>query len=111
MIGLLMMLAVVQATAAQDGSSTEAFMSGNQLYELCRTDRSSCISYVEGAVDATNATLAAIGRRPAICTPTGITAGQVTDLAKLYFEKNPEKRHYSAASSVALAMIEAFPCK
>jgi hypothetical protein len=40
-----------------------------------------------------------------------VTVGQLMDVVKLWLEKNPGKRHFSAPSLVAAALSEAFPCQ
>jgi hypothetical protein len=48
------------------------------------------------------------GRRA--CLPEVSVAGQARDVAVRYLTDHPESRHYTAASLVAEALEEAFPC-
>jgi hypothetical protein len=46
-----------------------------------------------------------------VCVPEGSTLLQARDVACKYFGDNPAKRHYNTASSVGVAITQAWPCK
>jgi Rap1a immunity proteins len=87
-------------------------VSGNGLAKYCRgADRNPewgyCVGYVMGVVDEV---LSSSGTRPFCISPEAIES-QVARVAARWFEKNPEKLHFSATSLVRAALAEAFPCK
>lgn len=90
------------------------FYSGNRLLEICQSREASfregmCWGFVIGVADAMSGRDAAVGGWRA-CLPTPVTVAQVTDIAKRYLQRYPERRHYPAANLVAAALAEAFPC-
>lgn len=95
------------------------FQSGNSLYSTCTTekgesthyqDESFCVGYIAGVADGLETMQELAGRKS--CTPDAITQGQIRDVVKKYITEHPEKRHYTAASIVIMAIINAYPgCK
>lgn len=45
-----------------------------------------------------------------VCPPNGYTIGQVSDIAKMYIEKNPAYRQLDAAQHAHYALLLAWPC-
>ncbi len=92
------------------------FVSGSTLYQYCTAKdagQSFCSGFVAGIADA------AAGRQPANkdgvygyreCLAMTVTVQQATDVAVQFLTKHPELRHLGAASLVARALSEAFPC-
>jgi hypothetical protein len=64
-----------------------------------------CVDYIQGVSDSL--TLLAPTR---YCPPAGVTVGRVTDAVRTFLEQHPEKRDYSAASTVTLALMTTYPC-
>ena len=89
------------------------FESGNSLYESCSADRgfgsAYCMAYCIGVADVLGDGEVSVGAFTA-CIPTSSTQGQVADVVSNWLARNPEQRHYSAASLVAAALDESFPC-
>lgn len=90
-------------------------MNANTLYEYCKSSDTArnltCVSYILGASDS-YASLTQAGAAPArVCMPEGSTRVQLRDVAVKYMEAHPEYRHFSAASQVILALMDAFPCE
>jgi hypothetical protein len=83
------------------------FQSGNELKTICSNPDSfsqgQCLGYVTGVVDDASAARKA-------CLPNNVTAKQVEDITKKYFNQYPENLHYSANSLIVDAMSKAFPC-
>jgi hypothetical protein len=84
------------------------FQSGNELKVICANtadsfSRGQCLGYVTGVFDE-----AAAAKQ--ICPLSNVTAQQVEDITKKYFNQYPEYLHYSANSLIVTAMIKAFPC-
>ncbi|MFV2053220.1 Rap1a/Tai family immunity protein [Aliiroseovarius sp. YM-037] len=97
-----------------------AGLSGNQLLEICRRsspeDVSFCQGFILGSVNM-GSDVQHYGDSRFIgsgivsaCVPPEATLDQLVDLALGHLEDTPETRHYSAASTIWLAMSRAFPC-
>jgi Ssp1 endopeptidase immunity protein Rap1a len=99
------------ATSAVAGGIIE-FMDGNKLWELCSSNPldSGCGGYVEGVADAMSANLPSGVAGFHACLPADQTIQQVADVVKRYLRDRPEDRGYTAASIVAKALQQAFPC-
>lgn len=104
-----LMLGTVPSAARQTG----AFMTGNTLLSHCdepdAIGTTYCVAYVVGIADMMNDGISIGGRRA--CLPGGVTSFQVRDIAVAYLRRNPQSRHYIAASIVAVALADAFPCR
>jgi hypothetical protein len=118
MRGLLLatFAAILAAAPLSEGvEAATTFMSGSRLWGVCSADAARwlmCDSYIMGIADAmTDAQesgQSVAGWRA--CLPEGVTQDQTRDIAVLFLEAHPELRPYSAASLVAEALAEAFPC-
>lgn len=91
-----------------------AFESGNDLFTKCSSDDASpafiyCLGFVTAIAD-TMADRSDPFSGYYACFPNGVTKGQVLDVAMQYLRQNPQYRHFSAATLVAAAYAEAFPC-
>lgn len=95
-----------------------AYISGNELHEMCAKDAGidfslSCTLYVLGVADTMRVmsrVTTPIANFKHICVPSGATSGQLTDVAIKYLRDHPEKRHLGAMVLVINAIREAFPC-
>jgi hypothetical protein len=98
--------AVVNPTAA-----STVFVDGEYLLRDCLADnttaRSECIGYIKGVSDALDDTPP---DKRNICTPPGVTAGQLRELVVLFLRRNPNRRNYSGSTMVDVALRGAFPC-
>jgi hypothetical protein len=87
---------------------------GNSLLEICKAPEGSqarynCLGYVLGVSD-TLADLTTMGALPGSpCLPTGVTAGQMSDVVVKYLAENPKNRSFSSASLVIGALTTAWP--
>jgi hypothetical protein len=91
------------------GQTVAAFLNSNQLYDECivgpgTVDDAACYSYVIGVADA-------LLHTNTICVPDGVTIERAKDVVIKYLRDNPDKRQYTAASNVTVALTYAFPCK
>ena len=81
------------------------FNKGNSLKESCQSTNlysdAFCLGYVIGVADNNAAS---------ICTPVGVTQGQVRDIVKKYLSDNPAQLHRDADILVLNALQQAFPC-
>jgi hypothetical protein len=87
------------------------FMTGNELQSLCNTNDAwgmvACTAYVMAIFEVMYSN-PIYGWRA--CFPSGVIAGQMTDVVKRFLARHPEQRHNTAGSLVAQALAEAFPC-
>jgi hypothetical protein len=108
---LLLPAALVTAfLSTATASAGDDFKTGNELLEACQSsdsfDRGVCFGFVEGVSDAMNEGVAGWRR----CLPAPVVIKQVSDVAVNFLARHPEWRHRSAATLVAEALKEAFPC-
>jgi hypothetical protein len=94
---------LVQPAMAEKG---KGFLDGNILYDWCVKHSpagTACTDYIAGVADA----LAYDGK---FCPSVGVSPDQVVDIVTQYLMTFPERQHYAAASLVADALSEKFPC-
>lgn len=102
------MIAASQPLAVAGG-----FQSGNDILSHCTPsptdfEQGFCDGYTGGVADAMGAEEPIFGWRA--CFPRGVTGGQITDAAVRYLQLHIGDRHKGAASLVAAALAETFPC-
>lgn len=82
------------------------FFTGNGLLNLLQSheviDRIHGLGYVQGVFDAHSGAT--------ICSPAGVTAGQVRDMTKNYLENNPAIRNKTADIIIRDAFKLVWPC-
>ena len=101
-------------------SANTAYMGGNKFYEFLKESRipsstnfvnnGIVLGYLQGIVDATNG-IRNTSTGTMFCVPKGVTGNQLVDISYIFFEQNPQLRHYSADSLIAAALQKSFPCK
>jgi TctA family transporter len=89
------------------------FLTGNELLTWCSEALTArCRAYDMGIADAISLSQAfggsLVGFRA--CFPPGVNSKQVEDIATRFLREHPEVRHLGAASQVAKALADAFPC-
>jgi hypothetical protein len=85
------------------------FFTGNDLLAFCNPAISDgCRGYVAGISDAMANTSPVAGHTA--CIPKDVALEQLTDVTIAYLRSHANMRHYSAASQVAAAISEGFPC-
>ena len=93
--------------------ASAGFQTGNSFYDKCSQnddfDAMYCMGY-SGAIADTLGTGAQAINGFRACMPTGASHNQVLAIVNNWLAQNPEKRHFTAASLVAAALAEAFPC-
>jgi len=103
---------IVALIAATPAHGQPMFMTGNELYTQCTSpDELVCSGFVMGVSDTIATYQSASAVRSVICLPKGVNTGHLIDAVVKYLGEKPEVRHYTAASSVIGAMLEAFPCR
>jgi hypothetical protein len=105
MIGLMMMLAAVDAAVPE-------FMTGNDLSRMCQAtelERSFCIGYVAGVSDDISEVTRATGVK-IVCSPSDISAGQSMEVVVRYLKGHPAALDAPAPKLIGIALAEAFPC-
>jgi hypothetical protein len=80
------------------------------LTGLCGQDRSACLTYVLGAVDAFASALVASGRPQVFCVPKGTTNDQIAQSAVAYLRAHPEEGGLNAGLVVLGGMKTSYPC-
>jgi hypothetical protein len=108
---LIVAAALVAPLGASDPAAAgeAAFLSGEQLQELCKGVDASCTAYLMGVLDALNLMESRSGGGSAFCAPE-ITSDEVTDVVRKHLERHPARWESPAATLVTEAMVEAFPC-
>lgn len=86
------------------------FIDGNQLLELCDTNRAAARMFILGASDTLLVWDTVAKDLRFHCLPKEVKDRQVVDAMCLALEKKPEIRHYSAATVIWSSIGEAFPC-
>lgn len=129
---LILILALIGIYSLSANKAEAQQISGNSLYEACRSDNSVmggfCIGYIIGVIegrsfgafqvlerlDPSESTAAAnnlVDQLLGHCIPENASNEQLRDVALSYLSKNPETRHETARLLLWLAYVEAFPCE
>jgi hypothetical protein len=87
-------------------------MTGERLYEACQSgkdiDQGECAGYVMGLVDALSSPDGLFGYTA--CHNKGSKVGALRDIAFNFLTSHEERRPYAAATVLAAAFAERFPC-
>ena len=93
----------------------ESFKTGSSILESCEREswfnKGYCLGYIIGVSDAANTLAVWKGFAESICTPQGVTSGQLQKVVVNNLNENPEELHLNASSLVLNALSEAFPCE
>jgi len=83
------------------------FMDGDKLLATCKSsvpiEIADCFGYTTGVFDALSNAL--------ICSPDGITRGQVRDIVVAYLQSKPEERHKTADVLIGNVLSALWPCR
>jgi hypothetical protein len=118
-VALVLIFAVMFAVAssARGQSTTDKtaqgfFFDGNELLIRCNNSPLFCRGYVAGIADAMSGTQAMVtGRRACLPPPVTVhTVDKEHDVVISFLAAHPEMRNQIAASLVAQALSEVFPC-
>lgn len=94
-------------------TSFAAFITGNDLFEMCQNDQDFsdgyCIGYIAGVVDVASDEIV-MKDSLLVCLPEHVTMRQAFGVVYLYLEQHPEQRHFSAHTTAMAALIDGFPC-
>ena len=96
------------------GGSFAAFLDGARLLEYCSArggyGEGACDGYVAGVVDTRlNRQDKAITAAD-FCLPQNVDLGQIVWQVTDYLRRHPEELHFTADSTVHVALQQAFPC-
>ena len=102
---------------SQNASAIEKsffYHNGNQLLKYCEsnnpTERVSCMAYLAGTIDTTEAWVVSNKMKRTICKPPEVTARQLKKIFINYANKNPKSLHLAASGISIAAFVDAFPC-
>ena len=100
---------LIRPANAQQPDLSLSFLKGNALYEKCtgqvQADKMFCLGYIDGVVEIFFGT-----KHGPPCPPAGISDQQVKDVVINYLKAHPEKRNYTAATTVVVAVGDAWRC-
>jgi hypothetical protein len=112
LVGATIVVAAVMSVSA-GAEEVSAFMNGDGLYHRCGRSsphRDTCIGYVIAINDVMWAGIRIDGHLA--CAPErDVTSGKLADITLNFLRLHPELRHHAAASVVARALGDAFPCQ
>jgi hypothetical protein len=112
--------AMLMATARAGLCDGTIYFTGSMLIEMCSAeDRAKydlqatnefgrCLGFIVGISDASQCGDPTWGFAAKL--PTGVTSGQAVKIATKYLNEHLEELHLAAASLVAKALQDAFPC-
>lgn len=69
-----------------------------------------CSAFIQGVIDTEDAVISLRHSLPVYCEPDHLTLRKFVEIVAKYAENHPEKRSYSGAQLVLLALYKAFPC-
>jgi hypothetical protein len=113
-----MALAATLLVATASAGLCTGFDTGSILLERCSAAKSKetyylqliqCLGYITAIADAANCEDDVDGYHWQ--SPKGVTREQLKRVVTKWLNKHPEKLHFVAASLVAAALEDAFPCK
>ena len=103
--------AMLGAMLLGSGAAQAAFLSGSQLYDLCRKkesmEQAGCMGYIDGVVDAFLSWRTQVNLPG--CLPAGVTGVQLRDRVVQWLDKNPQARGDTADNLVRDALFDAWP--
>jgi len=112
------LITVLLLTLLIPATSFAGFENGNTLLARCTTtkaetlyyqEQARCLAYISGISDAHNTFVAWGYMEPRFCLPNSVTRDQLEKIVVKYLNENPEKLHFTAASSINNALYGAFP--
>ena len=90
-------------------SAFDGFQTGNTLLTRCTSPNLDiCLGYLEGIADAL--ALGSPVYKSRACMPSGISGRQLIDIIVEFLQSHAAIRHFQAASLVAVAFANSFPC-
>ena len=98
---------LIALTAALTFSAQAQYVDGNRLLKFIDSElwseKGFAQGYIAGVADSYDEEL--------FCIPPRVTLGQLHDLATSFIRRNAKERHRHAGALVAIAFVEAYPCK
>jgi len=105
------LVALVSPVPLSPALAAGGYETGNEMLSQCTSSGApltNCLGYLVGVAD-TMAINSIYGFKA--CIPPGVTVGQLRDIAVQFLQANAPKRHFQAASMIAHAFEDAFPCR
>jgi len=91
------------------------FQTGNEFLADCNSSepflQGTCAGSIAFARDMHNTWVSQGFLSERICSPEGVTRGQLRRVVLKYMEEYPERLHNSSSSIVLHALTQAFPCE
>ena len=113
-IMLPMELASAETSAAEFLSQCKAgirAVDGDRLSAEQHTMAIKCLSYLDGFIDANQATPLQANRKPIICLPdAGVSVYQIARIVIKWGEDNPGRLHEDRRVMIVSSLVGAFPC-
>ena len=108
--GIAMGMTLIAMMVTPDPAlSFVGFQTGNTLLATCTSDNIGvCLGYLEGLAD-----VMALGSpvyKSHACLPSGVSGRQLIDITVDFLQSHAAIRHFQAASLVAAAFANSFPC-
>ena len=89
------------------------FVSGNELYAECKSEKTAsqtnCLGFISAVVDAIEVGFS-LEQGPKACVPENLNREQVKDIILSWIEQNPKGRHNPAILISYVALVDAFIC-
>jgi opacity protein-like surface antigen len=103
---------VAQTKPADSPQPSTAGIDGNKLTQLCTGEDSAyCAAYVRAAADTIRFWQYVQPDVMTACIPVQADAKQIVDVVMKYLRDSPQDRHNAGAVIVAMAAMNAWPCK
>jgi hypothetical protein len=106
------LVALVGPVPLSPALAAGGYETGNEMLSRCTSSDAPltfCYGYLTGVADAMARGDLIYGFKA--CIPPGVTEGQLRDIAVQFLQANAPKRHFQAASMIAHAFEDAFPCR
>lgn|SRR5579863_1187167 len=99
----------VTIVAPHSASAVDGFQTGNTLLTSCTAPNLDvCLGYIQGISDAM--ALGSLVNKSRACVPSGVSGRQLIDITVEFLKSHASIRHAQAASIVAVALANSFPC-
>jgi hypothetical protein len=91
-------------------SESDSSRTGNFWLTVCKQSRESCHAFTSGFLYGITAQAVASSSKRTLCTGSGMTLGQVSDIFVKYLQDHPERRHKDVIDLAFEAFLPAMPC-
>jgi hypothetical protein len=102
-VGLVLLALLFSGVARAD------WITGSTFLDHCSHELDWCLGYVSGVAD-TDVQFKEFVPQMAFCPPSGITKGQLGEVAIKYLKAHPADLHLPSSALLLSAFKEAYPC-